>query len=269
MINPFEQPDFIFARTVEPIGDDLNLLTFPDGFQCYSHSSEQETALMYNEIFIKQEYLGSRLTLNDCSYVFDVGANIGLFTLFAKLSNRDLVVHAFEPVKASYDVLVKNIALHGLTDVYPHNYGLGNQDKHNQTITFYPKAAGNSTTHPDSKVSLIQLLSEALGQEETDYLFQSPQKQTIQVRTLSAVIEQAGIPIIDLLKIDTESDELNILQGIKKTHFPMINQITAEVHSDSLLARCQSMLTSNGFRIVSETGIASGNNLYAVNNCSF
>ncbi|MFN8445379.1 MAG: hypothetical protein U0175_31610 [Caldilineaceae bacterium] len=69
----------------------------------------QISDLIYNEVFLKQEYLGNILALKDCRYVVNIGANIGMFTRFAKLRNLALVIHAFEPIKATYDVLVKNI----------------------------------------------------------------------------------------------------------------------------------------------------------------
>ncbi len=83
---------------IDAAADGLSLLTFPDGFRCYSREGHIETAAIYNEIFLWQDYLGSGLSLADCRYVFDVGANVGLFSLFAKLQNPALTVHAFEPV---------------------------------------------------------------------------------------------------------------------------------------------------------------------------
>jgi FkbM family methyltransferase len=263
--NPLEDPNFVGASTVEDVGGGLKLFTFPNGFRCYSHSNDNETTLIYNEIFVQQEYLGTNLSLDDCHYVFDVGANIGLFTIFAKMRNRDLVVHAFEPIKATYDVLVKNIALHGLTHVYPHNYALGSQDGTERTMTFYPNAAGIATAHPETNEELKRTLTEILGQELTNDMFQSPEAQAVHVRTLSAVIDQVGVPVIDLLKIDTESDEREVLHGIVDTHYPIIRQITGEMHSAALLAECQQLLVSKGFHVFSEAGIAaSGNTMYAV-----
>ena len=56
-------PGFIAAQSVEDAGDGLKLFTFPGGFRCYSHSSEGETSLIYTEIFVKQEYMGTHLSL--------------------------------------------------------------------------------------------------------------------------------------------------------------------------------------------------------------
>jgi hypothetical protein len=138
MENPFENPHFVHATNVEEIGGDLKLVCFPDGFRCYTHSDEREIMLMYNEIFIEQEYLGANLALDGCRCLFDVGANVGLFTIFAKRTNPDLIVYAFEPIKATYDVLVKNIALHGLTEVRLHNHAIGREDGMERAITFIP-----------------------------------------------------------------------------------------------------------------------------------
>lgn len=262
--NPLTQPDFVNASNVEDVEGDLRLFTFPDGFRCYSHSSEQETALIYNEIFVKREYLGTTLSLDGCRYVFDVGANIGLFTVFAKLNKPDLVVHAFEPIKATYEVLVKNVELHGLTDVFLHNHALGTQDQSERVLTFYPNAPGNTTAYPESKEELKRTLPEIMGEEALQFMLASPQTYVVPVRTLSAVLDETGIPAIDLLKIDTEGDELAILQGISDAHYGAIRQITGEIHSDALLAEIQQLLRSKGFTVLSELGLVNLHALYAV-----
>ncbi len=263
MENPFEDPHFVHATKVEFDGD-LKLVCFPDGFRCYTHSDERELMLMYNEIFIKQEYLGAKLTLDSCRYIFDVGANIGLFTIFAKKINPDAIVHAFEPIKATYDVLVKNIGLHGLTQAHVHNHAIGSEDDREHAMTFYPHTAANSTAHPESKDVLKRLLAEVIGLEQASYLFQSAQVQTVQSRTLSAVIREEGVPAIDLLKIDTEGDELAVLRGISQVHYPIIRQIAAELHSEADLTAAREFLRSKGYEVLSETGIALANILCAV-----
>lgn len=200
--------------------------------------------------------------------MMDVGANIGIYTLFAKLRDPSLVIHAFEPIKATYDVLVKNIALHGLSDVYPHNCALGSHEGAISKLTYFPNAAGSTTAYPESKDALKGYLTKILGKETADHIFDAPQVHTVPSRTLSAVIEEFGIPAIDLLKVDTEGEELAIFQGIAPEHFPRIRQIAAEIHSDILMAEIQPLLQAHGFRIVTDVGIGNvegvaGNNLYA------
>ena len=48
-----------------------------------SHHNRNETEYLYHEIFEKQCYTQHGVTLKEDACVLDVGANIGLFTLFA------------------------------------------------------------------------------------------------------------------------------------------------------------------------------------------
>jgi FkbM family methyltransferase len=193
-----------------------------------------------------------------------VGANIGFFTIFAKLRTPDLILHAFEPLPETFAVLAKNVTLHNLQHVHLHNCAVGATDGSQRTLTYYPHAPGNSTAHPKTKVELKQLLSELLGQEQADYLFSAPQEHTVRTCSISAVIERLDIPQIDLLKIDTESDELEVLRGIADWHFPHIRQIALEAHSEGERAEIEKLLANNGFGLFSEAGIAAGNTVRAI-----
>jgi len=264
--SPTDDPNYVAPDQVQELGGDLKLLTFPGGFGFYAHSSIEESTLIYNEVFVKEEYLSGDASLEGCRCVFDVGANIGLFTVFAKTRNPDLVVHAFEPIGPTYDVLLKNIELHGLNGVHAHNFALGNQDGSERQITFYPHAAGNSTSSPESKEDLKRTLTEMIGAEKTAYLFGSPQVHTVRSRTLSAVLDEEGIAAVDLLKMDAEGDELAVLQGIRDEHFPGIRQIAAEIHGGALLDAIRPLLAGKGYRVSFDDGLTGENNtnLFAI-----
>ena len=49
--------------------------------------------------------------------LFDVGANIGLFSLIAGAINRKIEIHAFEPVPEMFTSMLCNIASNNLTNV--------------------------------------------------------------------------------------------------------------------------------------------------------
>ena len=58
--------------------------------------------------------------LNEGDIFIDIGANIGWHTLFGALKvGKTGRVYAFEPVKTNYDVLVKNIQINKLDQVFP------------------------------------------------------------------------------------------------------------------------------------------------------
>jgi FkbM family methyltransferase len=81
----------------------------------------------------------------------DAGANMGLFTLFAKKGNSNLAVYAFEPIRETYSVLLRNIELHHLEGVKPFNFALGSEDQMERIFTYYLHPAGNSTATPELK----------------------------------------------------------------------------------------------------------------------
>ncbi|HEX8185323.1 MAG TPA: amino acid adenylation domain-containing protein, partial [Blastocatellia bacterium] len=60
------------------------------------HHNKNETEFLYREIFEEQVYLKHGISLREGDCVFDVGANIGMFTLFASQLCKGGTVYAFE-----------------------------------------------------------------------------------------------------------------------------------------------------------------------------
>ena len=59
---------------------------------------QEETEFIYEEIFIEKEYLKHGITINDEDCIFDVGANIGLFSIFLSTLQKKFNIFAFELV---------------------------------------------------------------------------------------------------------------------------------------------------------------------------
>lgn len=104
---------------------------------------KEETEYIYKEIFIEQQYLQQGITIKDNDYILDVGANIGLFSIFLSQLQKPLKILAFEPVKPIFEVLQANVNLHSLEKIISlHNYGLGSENIAESAFTFYPNMAG-------------------------------------------------------------------------------------------------------------------------------
>ena len=265
--NPSLLPDFVHAKSVEHVRGHLKLVTFPDGFSCYTHSSIEETEFIYNEVYVKQEYLRHGLTLEDVSCVFDIGANIGVFTLFVKAKNPRAVIHAFEPIQDTYDVLRLNVELQQLTQVYTNNIALGSEAASQRTFTYYPNMAGSSTATPSIKKAQRQLMEDGAGKTPTDFFFES-EIRIAPVRTLSSFLDEQDILAIGYLKIDVEGDELAVLQGIARKHVSRIRQLVVEAHTPEIAQETCAFLSSMGFKVESDGGLASPaeiSNIYAIN----
>jgi len=253
--NPFESPDFLKSIEAKDIGSGLKLLTFRDGFQCYTHTSTLETELIYNEVFLKKEYLSHSPPLQGMHTLVDVGANIGMFTLLAKRENPNLTVYSFEPMVETYEVLLRNIGLHNLRDVIAQNVAIGASDGIERTFTYYPNLAGNTTATPAYKEYEKRVMIELIGKERTDRAFISETRRA-KVRTLSAIIREYQISSIDFLKVDTEGDELLVLNGIHDEDFSIIRHIAVEVHSDLLYEEVKDKLSRLGYTLSFDRGLS-------------
>ncbi|MEM9539909.1 MAG: FkbM family methyltransferase [Cyanobacteria bacterium P01_E01_bin.42] len=226
----------------------MEKLTLPNGLEYYS-LSKKETEFIFTEIFINREYLQNGIVIRPGDCIFDVGANIGLFSLFMSEIQDNIKIFAFEPIPDTFSVLRENINLHQIGNISLFNYGLGAENTLDRVFTFYPHMPGNSTERPEEKIAQRDIAIDIFGCEQIDYLFQSIQVIS-EVRTLSRMIADLSIDSIDLLKIDVEGGEVDIVRGIESDDWFKVKQIVAEVHStDRRLTQFCSILKDRGFQI--------------------
>ena len=232
-----------------------------------AHLNTYETEYLYKEIFQDQTYLKHGIDIPEHACVIDVGANIGMFTLFVLSNSPDARIYSFEPSPPAFEALETNTTLYG-KNVVPFNIGLSDSDG-KATFTFYNNSSVFSSFHADQDLdkAAIQtvvenvLVQSELDQESVDTFSQELmerrlQKQTFScvIKTLSTVIEEEQIDTIDLLKVDVEKSELQVLKGIKAEHWPKIRQLVIEVHDTvgPVIEEVTSILTKQGFDVVIE-----------------
>lgn len=223
-------------------------INLPNGLECYVLSRE-ETNYIFSEIFTEQQYIQHGIVVKEGDCIVDVGANIGLFTLFINRLQKHLTVYAFEPIPEIFAVLQENVSLHSLFTTQVFNYGLGSENNSEKLFTFYPNMAGNSTTRPEEKALQQEVMSKVMDDAKLAYFFQS---YTVKgrLRTLSSVMDELGIEAIDLLKIDVEGEEYEVLAGIEQKDWGKIKQVVAEVQNCSeRLQQVNQLLAQHGFNV--------------------
>jgi natural product biosynthesis luciferase-like monooxygenase protein/FkbM family methyltransferase len=256
-------------QPLTPVDQELTLADhrgyrLPNGMVIAHHSGLQ-TNIIYREVFEDRVYLKQGITMNDGDCIFDVGANIGLFTLFVHQQCRNPVVYAFEPIPPTFDLLRTNVALYGLK-VKLFNCGLSGETRMSP-FTFYPHAAGLSGyvsgADVDKEVtksiirSWLQKVAPetnaaVLPQAELDALMEEQlQSEThvCQLRTISEIIRENNVERIDLLKIDVEGSEADVLAGLDPSDWKKIKQLVIEVHTGELLERIKVLLVRQGFNL--------------------
>jgi natural product biosynthesis luciferase-like monooxygenase protein/FkbM family methyltransferase len=258
--------------------------TMPNGMTIDHHGSFQ-TSIIYKEVFEDEVYLKHGITLKQDDVVFDVGANIGLFTLFVNRVCPTAQIYAFEPLPPNFELLRANAARYDI-DAHLFNYGLS-ESSAIANFTFYPQAAGLSgraTSRADDKGAtraiVLDWIHNTSAGHEQEILPQSQLNELIDeylrsenyscgLKTLSEVMREQQIEQIDLLKIDVESSELDVLAGIEEDDWPRIKQIAMEVHSHSIVESVSSMLAARGFEfviddsfVVTANGSGNGSDVY-------
>ena len=228
-----------------------------------AHINRGETDYMFKEIFEAQTYLRNGIVLKDDVCVFDVGANIGIFSLFIDQVCSNAHIYAFEPIPPISEVLALNLSLYGV-NAKIFDCGLGSKMGQDD-FTYYPGISilsGRFASAMDERKTLTSFLRNQqsekdefrLSDEQIDELIDKrldSQIYTRQIKTLSDVIGENAVEKIDLLKIDVEKSELDVLYGIDDNDWTKIDQIAMEVHDvDRRLKQIQTLLESHAYEVV-------------------
>jgi FkbM family methyltransferase len=161
--------------------------------------------------FLNYEIEAKNELLNDLpkdGIFFDVGANIGLYSLYFALERADLNIICFEPNPLAYECLQKTFS-----------------SWKGKKPTLYQKAVGSKNeqkklyqSHVNDGGHSLHFSPEHLDKNIDDFSLVT----TIQ---LDEWIDQGLLPIPQALKIDVEGFELEVLKGVKKTlikHRPIL-----------------------------------------------
>ncbi len=231
------------------------------------HLNRSETEFIYREIFEEKIYLKNGITLTDNCTILDIGANIGMFSLFVSTICKNADIYAFEPIKPIFNVLQQNVELYALDRVKAFEVGLSDS-RRKEDITFYPNVsimsgryADDEEDHDSIKTAILheQKLNSSgvvLTESEIDELVKERLKKEVyqcQLDTISNIITDNNIETVDLLKIDVEKSEMDILEGIDKKDWAKIKQIILEVHDhQGRLEQICNILETNGFAVTAE-----------------
>ena len=237
------------------VTDQFPVREYPSGLRLH-YANQHEADALYSEVIEENSYLQEGITLQDGCCVFDVGANIGLFSLYVQGAYPNATIYAFEPGTPTYEILASNVAEYGL-NVRARKMALSD---HAGTARFfnYPNMTVNSGLYAEPEVekhvTKLYMEKKSGGQAPdlellTEQLFDAVE-DTCELETLSNVIARENLACIDLLKIDVEKSELDILAGIAEGDWAKIKQIVVEIHDiEGRLATMCANLRSRGYQV--------------------
>lgn len=186
-------------------------------FYCLDENSFNESvAIFKNEIYpvgLVANVLGGEKKI-----IFDIGANMGAFSLICSRFWPESEIYSFEPNADSFSALRHNVA--NIPEVTPFFYGL---------------ARGNH------RVPIQNSTSGSVGASVGVSRFSLPPTESIELRDAGQTAVALGVSEIDVLKIDTEGCEVPIIESLGK----MANSartIMLEYHSDEDRSRLDELL---------------------------
>lgn len=170
----------------------------------------------------------------DGGVIYDIGANIGIYSMYAAYKNSKLQVYSFEPVSSNFIALQKNININKFTNVAAFNLAISSSNK--LTNLFLSDIReGNSGAQIDRPVN------------ENGELFGALKIETILSFSMDFLIESLNLPVPNFLKIDVDGHETDILKGMEKTlSNENLKEILVEFNNFPDFEEWKLILESNG-----------------------
>lgn len=132
---------------------------------------------------------------------FDVGANVGIFTLAAgqKLRGHAAAIFAFEPCRSSLAILEKNLRLNGLSEIHIVRAAISDTTGEAELFVNAPLKDGLNSLREPSHTN-----AEVVARERVPTV------------TLDEFMLRAGIRRVDTMKVDAEGAELLVFRGAQQ-----------------------------------------------------
>lgn len=84
-------------------------------FKIRSKTSDRK---IFNEIWLNKFYTPPGFEISDNDIVFDLGAHIGFFSIFAANFAKNVTVYSFEPSPNNFKLLKRNININKLNNIH-------------------------------------------------------------------------------------------------------------------------------------------------------
>ncbi len=135
------------------------------------------------------------------SVFFDVGANVGIFSLRLAQERSDITIYAFEPEPNASHCLRQTIEANSITSISLFQTALSNKEGN---ATFYFDGE-NHGGHSLNSNSIIDSGSTILD------------KFSVSLTTLDQMVQQHSLSRLDVVKIDVQLHEESVLQGARQS----------------------------------------------------
>lgn len=178
-------------------------IVFKSGYKIISPIKNIEAVI---ETCVNEDYTRNFYQIKPGDVVFDVGANIGSFSIYAAHMGANVV--SFEPDPYNLKYITKNIEINNLQN----------------NITLYDAAVTDKIGSTKLSVNDNHACGSIINTEGTT--------ESIEVKTITIdkVVEELNVDKINLFKIDVEGAEYIILPSISTENYKKIKNMIGEFH---------------------------------------
>lgn len=179
----------------------------------YFHIENKHCLQRYKTILTKEKKTIQWLNkMNKNDVLWDIGANIGIYTLYAAIIKKVKVV-SFEPMSNSYNTLIRNIDING----------------QNKKIFTYPVALGSKN---ETGLSIYKSNHSGSARHSIVNNSKNLKKNFENIIILKPEFFKK-IPKPSYIKIDTDGNEITILKNLSKIlRSKNIKEICLEIEQD-------------------------------------
>ena len=190
--------------------------------------------LMIRETWLDHHYTPPGFEIREGQNIVDLGANVGVFSLFAAMGTRSGQIIAYEPIPELYELLCLNLQMNAVTNVRAHRVGV------------LDYVGGGSIWYNSSNVGGHSIYAERVNTKDAA-------RVPVQFTTLDNVIATNSLRTIDLLKVDCEGSEFRIFEASTDVSIRRIRRMSIEYHAipggPELLSHLVGRLNRLGFRV--------------------
>jgi FkbM family methyltransferase len=173
-------------------------------FKVYCESDDHiANELFYNQGYEESEFKLIRTLTGRCKHFVDVGANTGIFSIYAASTNKELNIFSFEPHPGNFNRFLKNVSINKLTNIHAFQIALG-----------ATKANIELTVPADLSISTTASANSAYTKNFHRLQYTNI---SVQQKTLDEILIAIPLTPHDLIKIDVEYYELEVLKGMEST----------------------------------------------------
>jgi FkbM family methyltransferase len=155
------------------------------------------------------------IILKKSSVIFDIGSNIGFYSIYLSKIAKNSKIYSVEPYEINLAKQKMNIALNKAENIVIIDKALGDKE---DTIKFYVPKSSTATAVASTNINF------------TGYWHKSMNEVDINQTTLDNLVEKYKLETVDFIKLDVENYEYQVLLGAIKTIKRFKPSFLIEIH---------------------------------------